>query len=66
MMTGAGGIIAMPGATELPTSTSYQTLLNNMLANSAQSPMAGLGSGSNFIPGAGGMMNPAYLMPGRY
>jgi hypothetical protein len=61
------GFTPMPtmGAT-LPTSTSsYQALLGNMLANS-QNPMAGLGSGSNFMPGAGGSMNPSYLLPGMH
>ncbi len=54
----------------LPTTTStYQNLLTNMLTNEMQPPTAGLvGSGStgSFIPGAGGMMNPGYLIPGMY
>ncbi|MGY6156605.1 hypothetical protein [Paraburkholderia graminis] len=56
---------AMPTmGTSLPTSTSsYQTLLHNMLANS-QNPMDGL-SGST-MPGAGGSMNPSVIIPGMY
>ncbi|MFM0555758.1 hypothetical protein P0D69_33000 [Paraburkholderia sediminicola] len=59
-------MMTMPGANGLPTSTSsYQNLLTNMLGNS-QNPMNGLGSGSNFMPGAGGSMNPSYIIPGMY
>ncbi|MEX3928174.1 hypothetical protein AB4Y36_29630 [Paraburkholderia sp. BR10936] len=71
MMTNpSASYAAMPGATMLPTTSStYQNLLTNMLTNEMQPPTAGLlGSGStgSFLPGAGGMMNPSYLIPGMY
>ncbi|MFM0257125.1 hypothetical protein [Paraburkholderia sediminicola] len=70
MMTNpASSIMAMPtmGTSALPTSTSsYQTLLNNMLASENSNPMNGLGGGSNFMPGAGGTMNPGMIIPGMY
>ena len=58
----------MPGEQALPTATpTYQTLLENMLANESKNPMAGLGTGSmGYMPGSGGMMNPGYIVPGMY
>lgn len=70
MSNPSGSMIPMPGANSLPSSTSsYQTLLNTMLANSMQPPTTGLvgaGTSGSFLPGAGGPMNPAYLIPGMY
>lgn len=67
MSNPATSMMTMPGANALPTSTSsYQNLLTNMMGNSMQNPMTGLGSSSNFTPGAGGPMNPGYLIPGMY
>ncbi|MEZ0602931.1 hypothetical protein ACAX43_12370 [Paraburkholderia sp. IW21] len=68
MSNPAASMVAMPsmGTAPLPTTTSsYQALLGNMLANS-QNPMANLGNGSNFMPGAGTSMNPAAIIPGMY
>ncbi|WP_175658288.1 hypothetical protein [Burkholderia vietnamiensis] len=62
--------MAMPGAGALPTTTSsYQNLLTNMLGNSMQPPTTGLvgaGLSPNFMPGAGGTMNPGYIIPSMY
>ncbi|HDR9161702.1 TPA: hypothetical protein QDB28_002067 [Burkholderia vietnamiensis] len=70
MASPSASFAAMPGAGALPTTTSsYQNLLTNMLGNSMQPPTAGLvGSGlsPNFMPGAGGPMNPGCIIPGMY
>jgi hypothetical protein len=70
MQSPGASMMAMPGATALPTSnSSYQSLLNNMLANETHAPTQGLiGSGvsNSYLPGAGSSMNPGYLIPGQY
>jgi hypothetical protein len=62
-------MIPMPGSNSLPTNSSYGTLLQNMLSNTASNPEAQLLAGqygSTGIPGYGTNINPGYIIPGMY
>lgn len=61
--------IPMPGANALPTNSSYNMLLQNMMANTASNPEAQMLSGQygpTGIPGYGTNINPGYIIPGMY
>ncbi|EJO57285.1 hypothetical protein BURMUCF2_A1470 [Burkholderia multivorans CF2] len=62
-------MIPMPGANALPTNSSYGSLLQNMLSNTASNPaaqMIGGQFGPTGVPGYGTSLNPSYIIPGLY